>query len=130
MSERSYTHRSLTQKLGIDKAESVLLLRPPSGYIDELGGHQTAGELPYDFIQVFTASSEQLTHEFPFLKNQLSKEGMLWVSWPKKTADLKSDLNENIIRDIGLENGLVDVKVISVNQQWSGLKFVYRKKDR
>lgn len=57
---------------------------------------------------------------------------MLWISWPKGAYCnfVGSDLNENIIRDIGLENGLVDVKVIAVDDNWSGLKFVYRLKDR
>jgi hypothetical protein len=56
--------------------------------------------------------------------------GTLWISWPKKSASLKTDLNENRIREIGLENGLVDVKVCAVDETWSGLKFVYRLKDR
>ncbi len=72
----------------------------------------------------------------PFLKSLLEVDGMLWVSWPKKTASLRGtkqshiDISENMIREIGLENGLVDVKVIAIDEKWSGLKFVYRIKDR
>lgn len=55
---------------------------------------------------------------------------MLWVSWPKKSSKVASDLDENIIRDYGLANGLVDVKVCAVDEVWSGLKFMYRVKDR
>lgn len=55
---------------------------------------------------------------------------MLWISWPKLKSKIKTDLNENIIRDIGLAAGLVDVKVCAINETWSGLKFVYRLKDR
>src|SRR5438094_1370532 len=55
---------------------------------------------------------------------------MLWVSWPKKTSGVQTDLTENIVRDIGLAAGLVDVKVCAIDDVWSGLKFVYRVKDR
>jgi hypothetical protein len=55
---------------------------------------------------------------------------MFWVSWPKKTSGVQTDLSENIVRDIGLAAGLVDVKVCAIDDVWSGLKFVYRLKDR
>jgi len=55
---------------------------------------------------------------------------MLWVSWPKKSAKVPTDLDENVIRIFGLNNGLVDVKVCAVDDIWSGLKFMFRLKDR
>jgi hypothetical protein len=55
---------------------------------------------------------------------------MLWISWPKSTSSLKTDLNESLVREIGLKNGLVDVKIIAIDKDWSGLKFVYRIADR
>jgi hypothetical protein len=55
---------------------------------------------------------------------------MLWISWPKKTSGVQSDLNENVVRDIGLAKGMVDVKVCAVDDVWSGLKFVFRLQDR
>jgi hypothetical protein len=55
---------------------------------------------------------------------------MLWISWPKGASGVKTDLNENIIREIGLKNGLVDIKVAAVDETWSGLKFVFRTEDR
>ena len=61
---------------------------------------------------------------------QLSPAGMFWVSWPKKTSGVPTDLNEKIVREIGLAVGLVDVKVCAVTEVWSGLKFVRRLKDR
>ena len=64
------------------------------------------------------------------MKQQLAPSGMLWVSWPKKSSGLKSDLDENVVRQIGLKAGLVDVKVCAVSEVWSGLKFVIRLKDR
>jgi hypothetical protein len=60
----------------------------------------------------------------------LAKDGLLWISWPKKAAKVATDVNENIVREIGLANGLVDVKVAAVDEVWSGLKFVYRLVDR
>ena len=64
------------------------------------------------------------------MKPKLAAGGMLWASWPKKAAKLPTDLDENVVRRIGLDQGLVDVKVAAVDEVWSGLKFVYRLKDR
>lgn len=68
--------------------------------------------------------------EFPRLKKNLAKDGTLWISWPKGASKIKTDVNENVAREIGLKNGLVDVKVCAVDDVWSGLKFVFRLKDR
>jgi len=72
----------------------------------------------------------QLQKEFPKWAQKLRANGMLWISWPKKASGVTTDLTENIVRQIGLDAGLVDVKVCAVNDVWSGLKFVYRLKDR
>jgi len=64
------------------------------------------------------------------LKDNISSRGALWVSWPKASSGVKTSLNENIIREIGLRSGPVDVKVCAVDETWSGLKFVYQLKDR
>jgi hypothetical protein len=66
----------------------------------------------------------------PALRSCLAQSGMLWISWPKGSSGVATDLNENVVREIGLGNGLVDVKVCAVDETWSGLKFVYRVKDR
>jgi hypothetical protein len=71
-----------------------------------------------------------LTREFSRLAKLLAPAGMLWVSWPKKSSGVATDVSENIVREIGLEAGLVDVKVCAVTDVWSGLKFVRRVKDR
>lgn len=86
------------------------------------------GEL--DFIHVFVKERSIFEKEFVRCKKHLKKDGMLWVSWPKKSSGVHTDLDENIIRTIGLEAGLVDVKVCAVDDVWSGLKFVFRIKDR
>jgi hypothetical protein len=79
---------------------------------------------------MFTTSREQLSGEFARLSKQLAPAGMLWISWPKKSSGMATDLNENVVREIGLRGGLVDVKVCAVSEVWSGLKFVRRVKDR
>jgi hypothetical protein len=71
-----------------------------------------------------------LEKEFVRITKALAPAGVLWVSWPKKTSGVKSDLDENVVRDTGLGAGLVDVKVCAVTDIWSGLKFVRRVKDR
>lgn len=78
----------------------------------------------------FVSSKTELEDLFPKLKTILKKDGRLWIGWPKKTSKIESDLDENIIMQTGLKNGLVDVKVIAVDENWSALKFVYRIKDR
>ena len=68
--------------------------------------------------------------EFSLYSGQLNASGMLWISWPKKASGVATDLSENIIRAIGLANGMVDVKVCAIDDVWSGLKFVFRMIDR
>jgi hypothetical protein len=78
-------------------------------------------------VHYYTDSKADLEKQFPALKKLLTPDATLWISWPKGN---KGDINETVVRDIGLKNGLVDVKVIAVDDVWSGLKFVYRLKDR
>jgi hypothetical protein len=79
---------------------------------------------------IFTKSKTELSREFKQVAKQLAPAGMLWVSWPKKSSGVTTDLNDNVVREIGLKAGLVDVKVCAVTDIWSGLKFVRRLKDR
>jgi hypothetical protein len=71
-----------------------------------------------------------LKKEFARFSKALVANGMLWVSWPKKSSGVATDLTENDVRKIGLDGGMVDVKVCAVNEVWSGLEFVFRVKDR
>ncbi len=110
----------------------MLVINPPEGYDKTLGRLPKSASAsmtfkgPFDFIQFFTENREELARKFPILKKELSQKGMLWVSWPKASAKLGTEVNENIVREIGLGNNLVDVKVVSVDRTWSGLKFVNR----
>jgi hypothetical protein len=88
------------------------------------------GQEQLDFAMIFIKSQAEMKQQFPRFARRLAPAGVLWVSWPKKTSGLATDLNENDVRRIGLLAGLVDVKVCAVSDVWSGLKFVIRVKDR
>lgn len=83
-----------------------------------------------DFVHLFATKETELRRLFIKAVKLIKKEGMIWVSWPKGSSKIEKDLNENIVRKIGLAAGLVDIKVCAVDEDWSGLKFVYRLKDR
>ena len=131
-----YSGKTLIQKLGIKPGYRVAQVNAPSNYSALLGGWPVGVqlvELPegeLDFIHWFTDSGLELESEFDRIKQALKPAGMLWVSWPKAASKLPTDLNENVLRNTGLRHGLVDVKVCAVDETWSGLKFVYRLKDR
>lgn len=131
-----YSGTPLPKKLGIKPGARVCLVNAPDEARVELksplAGCESVsnGKGPLDFAMLFTKSKEQLTKDFSRIAKLLAPAGMLWVSWPKKSSGVATDLNENIVREIGLAAGLVDVKVCAVTDVWSGLKFVRRVKDR
>lgn len=136
MPAAGYSKRPLVEKLGIKQGARAVVLNAPDGYAKWLGrlpkNTVLQNELrgPSDFIHLFVRGAEELETRFPVAKQGLEQDGMLWVSWPKGSSKVKTDLNENIVREIGLKNGMVDIKVCAVDETWSGLKFVYRVKDR
>jgi hypothetical protein len=130
-----YSGTPLAKKLGIKDGFRVFFADAPDDFDRELElpadvSIVTTKVRPLDLVLLFSKSEAKLIKDFPTLARKLRPNGMLWVSWPKKTSGVKTDLNENIVRRIGLDAGLVDVKVCAVNDVWSGLKFVYRLKDR
>jgi len=131
-----YSKKSLVEKLGIKEGFAIAIIGAPKNYAATLGKLPSGVkpckmlEGPLDFVQFFCSERSQLEDNFPALKEALSPSSMLWVSWPKGSSGVPTDLNENVVREIGLRNGLVDVKVCAVDEVWSGLKFVYRLKER
>ena len=131
-----YSGTPLPKKLGIKEGTRVALVNAPKDFESELG------ELPdnvefikrptksLDIILFFVLSERALTRDFAKLATKLKANGMMWISWPKKSSGVSTDLSEQRVREIGLEAGLVDVKVCAIDETWSGLKFVYRLKDR
>lgn len=131
-----YSGTPLIKKLGIKTGQRVALLGGPPGYRkaleplpEKVKWTEQLGE-NLDFIQLFVITQAELKRRFKEAKECLAGDGSLWISWPKKASGVATDLNENAIRKLGLELGLVDVKVCAVDETWSGLKFVYRLKDR
>ena len=131
-----YSGTPLAKKLGIQAGFRVLALGAPADYADLLAplpeGVVLSGQLEPDagFIHFFTKSRETLASELPRLKDALARDGILWLSWPKKSSGVATDLDGNAVRALGLAAGLVDVKVCAVDAIWSGHKFVYRAADR
>ncbi len=83
-----------------------------------------------DLWHLFTARVEELRRELRRALGQIRQDGMIWVSWPKKSSGVPSEVTENTVRDVALPLGLVDVKVCAVDEVWSGLKLVIRKENR
>ncbi len=131
-----YSGTPLPKKLGIKAGFRLCLVDAPAEVRAELSSDLAACKLieenktPLDFAMVFTKSKTELAKEFKRISKRLTPAGMFWVSWPKKSSGVATDLDENIVREIGLAAGLVDVKVCAVTEVWSGLKFVRRVKDR
>jgi hypothetical protein len=136
-----YSGTPLVRKIGI-KADHVVLLDGAPPELDTAfdkegtGGAQVVRRLPrsMDVTLTFHTTYAGLARRLPELFERTTTSGMVWVCWPKKAAQkalgITSDLDENRVRDLGLELGFVDVKVAAVDETWSGLKFVRRLADR
>lgn len=131
-----YSGTPLPKKLGIKEQFRVTFVGLPADVKAELGDALVGcsvvkdGREPLDFAMVFAKTQAELKREFLRLTRCLALSGMLWIAWPKKTSGVATDMNENDVRRMGLDAGLVDVKVCAVSEVWSGLKFVRRVKDR
>jgi hypothetical protein len=130
-----YSGKPLVEKLGLKPSQRLALVGAPGGFVRELdplpaGVRLGADRGPLDCVLLFAPDAATLTGGFPRWAARLTPAGMLWVAWPKKAAKIATDLDENVVRRIGLAAGLVDVKVCAVTEVWSGLKFVRRLRDR
>ncbi|MEM6806019.1 MAG: DUF3052 domain-containing protein [Bacteroidota bacterium] len=132
-----YSQTPLARKLGIKAGYTVLLHDAPKHYFELFA------DLPedlqildrgiaegLDFIHLFFTEMSELVAKSEEFKSYLKKDGLMWVSWPKGKSKIETDLKREPIREHLLSIGLVDVKVAAVDEDWSGLKFVYRVKDR
>ena len=131
-----YSKRALPDKLGIKPGSSLLLLRPPEGYATTLGALPPGVRLEprlktgIDLVHVFLTRKSELTRGIPGWREAIFPAGTLWVSWPKKASKVPTDVTEDVVREVALGNGLVDVKVCAVDEVWSGLKLVVPVKER
>jgi hypothetical protein len=106
------------------------VLNSPAGFDPGAPFHRRAGREPYDVVMLFCADVATLRRQFGSAAARHRTAGMIWVCWPKKASGLVTDLTENIVREHGLANGRVDVKIAAIDATWSGLKFVTRLRDR
>ena len=125
----------LVKKLGIKSGFNAALVNAPSGFASDLDlpsgvAINSRSRSPLDFVLLFVRSEKDLKRSFPKCATRLKPDGMLWVAWPKNSSGVSTDLAFTNVQSIGLAAGLVDVKICAVNDTWSGLKFVYRLKDR
>jgi hypothetical protein len=130
-----YSGTPLARKLGVKPGSRVLVVAaPPEFEVDEVPSdavvHTRAGTKSYDVVLAFCPDRRRLVQRFAALVPRITTAGSLWIAWPKRASGVATDLDENVVRDVGLGNGLVDVKVAAVDETWSGLKFVRRVRDR
>jgi len=129
-----YSTTPLHKKLGIKENMTVWIINAPPSVRKEL---EYAGKLvwndghdPSDYIHLFATSLEVLQEMLPLLRENMKKDGMLWISWPKRISSVPTDLDRETVRENVLGHELVDIKVCAVDDVWSGLKFVIPKDKR
>lgn len=131
-----YSGTPLVRKLGIKPGFRLQVINPPDHYFDlisPLPGEvvvETRTARGLDFIHLFVSDKKALLSKLPSTRTRIKPAGMVWVSWPKKTSGSVTDIDGNSVREEGLKNGFVDVKVCAVDETWSALKFVIPVKDR
>ncbi|EAY25005.1 conserved hypothetical protein [Microscilla marina ATCC 23134] len=142
MTNQGYSGTPLVKKLGIKSGFRMYGYQLPQDYFhwfDSLPEDlHLLPEEPFedilaeslDFVHAFVTEKKTLEEILPLVKTKIKKNGMVWVSWPKKASKVVTDLDSHLVRTYGLECGLVDVKVAAVNEVWSAIKLMYRVKDR
>jgi len=130
-----YSGTPLVKKLGIKEGFKISLYNQPNYYFNLFTDFPKDVKVinnksKVDFIHYFTKEEKQLQKDINELKEQIEQNGMIWISWPKKSAKIETDITEDVVRNIALKNGLVDSKVCAVDETWSGLKLVIPVKNR
>ncbi len=131
-----YSETPLLKKLGIKENQRLAFVNAPKNFLAELGPLPATTRVverltkPLDLVLLFVLSEKVLGQQFPRLAEKLASNGMIWIAWPKKSSGVATDLSFERVQKLGLQGGLVDVKICAVDEIWSGLKFVYRLKDR
>ena len=125
-----YSGTPLPKKLGIKAGHRVMVLNAPDGFALEGVETITRAQGLGDVILTFHTERRDLEKRMPVLREHMQQNAALWISWPKKASKRPTDLTEDVVREIALNNRLVDVKVAAIDEIWSGLKLVIRVKDR
>jgi hypothetical protein len=128
--------KPIVQKLGIKPGFRIFIGHAPAAY-DDIVGKLPAGvtivsrlKAPLDMVHLFARQAAGLAGKLRGTRAAIAPDGMVWVSWPKKASGVTTDLSDVVVRDVGLAVGLVDIKVCTIDQTWSGLKFVIPKSER
>jgi hypothetical protein len=131
-----YSGTPLVRKLGIKEGARLAYVNPPDGF-DELLGPLPDGTVlrrqargPLDVIVFFTTERAALERRLPKLREAMDPAAGLWVAWPKRASGVATDMTEDVAREVGIANRLVDNKVCAIDETWSGLRLVIRLEDR
>jgi len=135
MPTAGYSGTPLAKKLGIKEGFKISVYNQPEYYFNLFTDFPVDVKLinnksKVDFVHYFVKEEKQLQKDISKLKDQIEQNGMIWISWPKKSSKVETDITEDVVRNIALKNGLVDIKVCAVDETWSGLKLVIPVKDR
>ncbi|WP_127997191.1 DUF3052 family protein [Piscinibacter defluvii] len=131
-----YSGTPLPRKLGLTDNTCLLVLNEPQDYESLLGTlpsgleRQNALSTSTNVVHVFVTKRHELAGHLATLRKKLNAEAAVWVSWPKKSSKIPSDVTEDTIRELALPLGFVDIKVWAVSEVWSGLKLTVRKELR
>ena len=131
-----YSGTPLLKKLGLKAGQNIAVLGAPEGYLRLLGplpddlSLAENKDAPLDVAHAFVTSRAVLQRQLNELRQRIAPNGMIWVSWPKRSSKAPTDVTEDVVRDIALPLGLVDVKVAAIDETWSGLKLVIRVENR
>lgn len=132
-----YSGTPLPRKLGIKAGQKIAFLDAPVAFAEALGTlpedvgqPRTTLRGPLDLVVAFFVERRKLERRLPRLIAALHPAGALWIAWPKRAARVATDLTEDVVRELGLAAGVVDVKVCAIDATWSGLKLVIRVRDR
>jgi hypothetical protein len=132
-----YSGTPLPRKLGIKAGARLGLIGAPKGFDSTLVGipegvvvRRRLGREPFDVIVAFFSRRSSLERRLPELSAAVDPAGGLWIAWPKRASGVETDVTEDVVRALGLAAGLVDNKVCAIDQVWSGLRLVYRLRDR
>jgi hypothetical protein len=131
-----YSGTPLPQKLGIKPGLSVVTIDAPTNYRRLLGtipeGVTFSDRLKPEsnFVHVFVRRRSELEKKVSVLRKKIADTGTVWISWPKKSSGVSTDVTEDVVRDVALPLGFVDVKVCAIDETWSGLKLMVRRENR
>jgi hypothetical protein len=133
MGDNDYSGTPLWKKLGLKEGARLCLLSSPDGFRLVTPSGVTSATRPaglFDVILLFTTTDAKLKKEFASAKRALTPAGGLWIAYPKKSSAISTNLTFETVQRVGLDAGLVDNKSCAIDGDWSGVRFVYRLKDR